>query len=342
MHNTTYAIRLTCGWALLSLFLLLLNGCKEKSSAKKVEIITWQQAPPFNADSAYGYIQTQVQFGPRIPNSIAHKKCEEYLITSLSRHGWQVVTQPFEVKAFDNKILKATNIIASFNPDATKRILLAAHWDTRPFADQDSVNKNKPIDGANDGASGVGVLLEIARTITASAEKPKIGIDIILFDAEDYGQPENSGYVPMQDSYCLGSQYWAKTPHKPLYKAYYGILLDMVGAKNAVFAMEGTSMMYAAEVMKKVWNIAAQLGYGSVFIPQTTDPIIDDHYYINKIAKIPTIDIIEYNPQREEAYFGYYWHTHNDNISIIDKNTLKAVGQVVLQTLYNESISTHP
>lgn len=213
--------------------------------------------------------------------------------------------------------------------------MLCAHWDTRPFADQDTEDTNTAIDGANDGASGVGVLLEIARQF--SLKKPNIGVDIILFDAEDYGQPAVSDYPRMEHSYCLGSQYWATHLHKSNYFAKYGILLDMVGGKNAVFTQELASLTFAPKVLNKVWNTAAELGYGNTFQFKKTNLIIDDHLYINNLAqgRVPTIDIIEYN-EVTESHFYEHWHTHKDKLENIDKNTLKAVGQTVLQVVYNE------
>ncbi len=285
------------------------------------------QAPAFNSDSAYFFIAKQVSFGPRIANTPAHIRCSDYFVTTFKKYGAVLIEQDFQAKGFDGKTLRSKNIIASINPTATKRILLAAHWDTRPWSDEDKKNPTKTFDGANDGASGAGVLLEITRTINSSEKKPTVGIDIILFDAEDYGKSEH------QDSYCLGSQYWAKNKHVPNYSAYYGILLDMVGAKGARFSKEGVSMEYAPSIVNKVWDQASALGYNQYFIHQTTGDITDDHFYVNKLGQIPMIDIIEYE---SGSGFGNYWHTQNDNMQVIDKATLKAVGQTLLQVLYNE------
>jgi len=291
--------------------------------------------PTFNPDSAYQFVADQVAFGPRVPSTEAHKKCAQYFVNKLKSYGCTVIEQNFEAKTFDGKTHACKNIIASINPEATKRILLTAHWDSRPFADQDAKDKNKAIDGANDGGSGVAVLLEIARAIHADTAKAKVGIDILLLDAEDYGQPEGDTHPEMKDSWCLGSQYWAANKHVPNYQAYFGILLDMVGAKDAKFALEGTSKMMAGEVQKKVWAIAKGIGYGNTFIYQDVDPITDDHVYINRIAQIPTIDIIEYEPS-DGSFFSKTWHTHNDNLENIDKNTLQAVGRTVLCAVYAE------
>jgi glutaminyl-peptide cyclotransferase len=291
------------------------------------------QTPVFNADSAYAFIENQVSFGPRVPNTKAHAQTAEWLVKKLESYGFNVIVQEAKLTAFDNTILNAKNIIAELRPEQPERILLMAHWDTRPFADQDDHNRNKPIDGANDGASGVGVLLEIGRLISISP--PDMGIDIVLFDAEDYGQPEGTMMQRKEDTYALGSQHWSRNPHRPGYRARFGILLDMVGAENALFAKEGTSMHYAPSIMNKVWNIAAELGYANHFIDKKTPPIIDDHYYVNSIIGIPSIDIIEYDPQTPSK-FGHYWHTHKDNMDVINRNTLKAVGQTVTETIYRE------
>ena len=321
----------------VGVFLLIcigMMGCpgpeKEKEKIKTAEHIP---APAFNSDSAYQFVSAQVKFGPRVPNTTSHDRCGDYLISSFKSSGAKVTVQSFEANAYDGKKLMLRNIIASYNPDAPKRIILAAHWDTRPFADQDP-DKNyysKPIDGANDGGSGVGILLEVARAINGFKSKPHVGVDLILFDGEDYGAPDEFE-GSHANTYCLGSQYWSKNPHG---NGYYGILLDMVGGKDATFAMEGLSMQYAGSIVQKVWQTGNGLGDSKYFIYRETGPITDDHSYVNEFAKIPMIDIIEYKIGGSN-YFGTYWHTHNDNMSVIDKNTLKAVGQTLLEVVYNE------
>ncbi len=291
------------------------------------------KVPAFNADSSYSYVKRQVDFGPRVPNSAAHVNCGSWLISKMGEYADTVIEQSFKVRAFDGKILNSRNIIASFHPDLGNRILLAAHWDTRPFADQDDERQNEAIDGANDGASGVGVLMELARQLQLA--KPGLGVDIIFFDAEDYGQPENSDFPQMEDSYCLGSQYWAKNLHTPGYMARYGILLDMVGASGSRFTKEGISMQYAPEVVDHVWKVAAATGFGTYFIPERTKAIIDDHYYINRLAGIKCIDVIHYE-FNSPSNFWTHWHTHNDTIDKIDKNSLQAVGQTLLEVLFRE------
>ncbi len=311
-------------------FVFFLSSCGDGTDSEKDSVVVDKPvvaAPAFNQDSAYTFIEKQVSFGPRIPNTTAQLQCAEYLVKKLKGFNAQVIEQNFEVKAFDGKMLRSKNIIASINPAVTKRILLGAHWDTRPWSDEDKKSPNKTFDGANDGGSGVGVLLEIARVIGSSEKKPAVGIDIILFDTEDYGKSEH------KDSYCLGSQYWAKNKHVANYSAYYGILLDMVGGKDAKFNKEGTSMEYAPSIVNKVWDQAAALGFNQYFIHQPAAALTDDHFYVNEFGKIPMIDIIEYSNGKG---FADSWHTQNDNMKVIDKNTLKAVGQTLLQVVYNE------
>lgn len=291
--------------------------------------------PVFNQDSAYAYVEKQVSFGPRVPNSKQHDACAAFLVQNLKANADTVIVQKTRLRAYDGTALNISNIIASFNPSLNNRIFLCAHWDSRPIAEKDTnISKQKlPIDGANDGASGVGVLLEVARILKNN--KPQIGVDIVLFDAEDYGQPDNSGMELKEDTWALGSQYWAKNPHKKNYFARYGILLDMVGAANATFLKEGYSMQYAPDIVRKVWQAAQRGGYGQYFLNKETNAITDDHYYVNKLAGIPTIDIIHYDNTTPTGFFPH-WHTHGDNMSVIDKETLKAVGQTLLIVIFEE------
>jgi glutaminyl-peptide cyclotransferase len=325
------------------LFVLLL-GCE--SSNKSIDQARSDRSkrtatvPSFHRDSAYHFIQKQVSFGPRVPNTDPHKICGDYLAGRLRAYGAAVIEQEFVEQAYDGTRLHLKNIIGSFNPTARKRILLAAHWDTRPFADKDVDGRYQPIDGANDGASGVGVLLEIARAIN-SGDKPKLGVDIIFFDGEDYGEHEDVENPPLKNGlvqiwWCLGAQYWAENPHLPRYSAYYGILLDMVGGRNATFYKEGGSMQFAPKVVAKVWNTARSLGYADYFVNKNSPGIMDDHIFVNRDAKIPMINIVEYNVNSPSYYFGDYHHTRRDNMSIIDLQTLQAVGETVLYTIYNE------
>lgn len=304
---------------------------KQAAAPKEKKRIT---RPAYNADSAYHFVQQQVEFGPRVPNTNAHKKAAEYLAFKLEQYGMKLYRQQAVVKAYDDTPLNIVNLIGEYRPELKKRIMLFAHWDSRPFADNDNTDRAKPIDGANDGGSGVGVLLEIARQL--QIQKPEIGVDIMLFDAEDYGQPRGDMRRRASGGWCLGSQYWARQPHRENYNANFGILLDMVGATNAKFTREYISMTFAPHIVEKVWDVAASLGHGGYFVYQQTRHVgEDDHLYINKIRRIPSIDIIQYDAST--GAFAPHWHTHDDNMEVIDKQTLAAVGETVLATVLLEA-----
>lgn len=324
-------------WRYSVLFNLLLIGCgvnqENRTSERSQDVIT---TPQFNADSAYNFVERQVAFGPRVPNTKAHENAKDYFVSQFKKYGAGVKVQEFESTTFDHQRLLLKNIIASFNPEKQKRVLLSAHWDTRPFADKDPNKKDAPFDGANDGGSGVGVLLEVARQL--DQHLPTIGIDIILFDGEDWGERDNeANRIPprpgLDSWWCLGSQHWANNKHKPNYTAYYGILLDMVGAKDAHFYREGVSLEYAPKIVEKVWNAAGHIGYSNFFLKQNQGGITDDHVFVNQIAKIPMINIVSTLPG---GGFGEFHHTQKDNISLIDKAVLKAVGQTLLEVIYRE------
>jgi Zn-dependent M28 family amino/carboxypeptidase len=290
------------------------------------------QVPDFSGDSAFVYVERQLAFGPRVPNSKAHEACAKWMVKQFKEFGAQVQVQKATVDGRDlqgNAIkLPMKNIIATYNPEAKKRIMLTAHWDTRPYGDAgEEARKFEPIPGANDGGSGVAVLLEAARHF--GQQNPRVGVDIILWDVEDYGNPG------IENTYCLGSQYWAQNPHKPNYRAVFGINLDMVGAAAPTFKQDYYSMQFAGNIVTKVWNTAAELGYGNLFPQVPGASFIDDHYYINVLKSIPTIDICDQAGDGGRTFFGQ-WHTHQDDIHIISKETLKAVGQTVLTVAYRE------
>lgn len=298
-------------------------------------------APLFDGDSAYAFVQKQVDFGPRVPGTAAHKACGDWMVARLKAYGATVVEQTGSVTAYNGQQLPLRNIIASWNPGAKERILLLAHWDTRPFADHDTERKNEPILGANDGGSGVGILLEIARHLTprsvGGSVSGLLGVDILFTDVEDYGQPSGAigGNENSSDTWALGSQYFAKNPHIPGYTARFGILLDMCGARDAKFYREAISMRFAPAVVSKVWRTAAAIGNGGRFVEETKFFVgTDDHLAINEQLRIPTVDIIEY--YESTGAFHPSWHTHQDNMDVIDPATLKAVGQTVMEVVWKE------
>ena len=322
--------------------LLLLISCGKdggnKEPASQAEPAIKVEVPSFNADSAYKFVADQVAFGPRIPNTAAHKQTADFFVKTLKRYGAQITIQEFQTENYNGQKLDLKNIVASFNPDKSKRVLLAAHWDTRPFSDKDPEKPNATFQGANDGASGVGVLLEIARVISSNT-KPEIGVDIILFDGEDWGEKpdeQDTHTLPdgLQEWWCLGSQHWARNRHKPGYSAFYGILLDMVGAKNARFHREGYSMEFAPSIVDKVWDHAQRLGYSHVFIRKTEPGVTDDHLFVNTIARIPMINIVHFEPG--VGFFGDFHHSQKDNLDLISKDMLGIVGTTVLTTIYYE------
>lgn len=322
----------------LTLVFGLASSCNNSGSSTAVktkEKVIKVNVPAFSADSAYYFIEKQLEFGPRVPNTEAHENCAKWLEKEFIRLGAEVIVQNVKLEAFDGTLLNSFNVIAQFQATKANRLMLMAHWDSRPYADHDPDTNMRdiPIPGANDGASGVGVLLEIARHL--GKNPTTLGIDIILFDSEDYGVPDHKDIEWKADSWCLGSQYWANNPHKKDYYARYGILLDMVGAKDAIFTQEEVSVYYARNVVDNVWKTARNLGYSSYFVSDRTPQIIDDHRYVNEIIGIPSIDIVQYD-YNTESNFGHYWHTHKDDISVIDKNTLKAVGETVMHVIYSE------
>ena len=305
-------------------------GCKEDSTKnKKDNKKTFEEfnSPLLNEDTIYQYIEDQLSFGHRVPGFDEHKACKDYLVSQLKRHGANVQVQEFTSSFLSVQNAPSFNIIASYNPSASKRILMAAHWDSRLIAEKDENpdKKDKPIMGADDGASGTAVLLELARVLKSNPTS-YIGIDIILFDAEDQG---NAG-----EGWCQGSKFWARSPHRADYFADYGILLDMIGAEGAQFGYEGYSEQYALKYLDKVWGLAEFLGYGDLFVRTKTGPIMDDHYYVMSRG-IPMIDVIN-RPMQTESGFGHYHHTHKDDISIISKENLRKVGHVVSQVIYRE------
>lgn len=291
--------------------------------------------PEFNGDSAYNYVARQCSFGARVMGSMAHEQCGQYIIENFKRLGCLVSVQKATFTRYDGKSFEGYNIIAQTKPSASQRIVISSHWDSRPWADQDKdpSKHHQPVMAANDGASGVGIMIELARLL--QRDSVDFGIDFICFDAEDMGTPAwEKSEKDDSDTWCLGSQYWAKNPHTS--SISYGILLDMVGGIGASFYQEGFSLQYAPGIVKKVWDSALLAGVEDFFPKQQGGYITDDHLPMNRIAHIPAIDIIPYYPDCENA-FGPTWHTSSDTMSNISVETLQAVGQTLVQLLYTEN-----
>lgn len=319
---------------------LLTTACQNKpaptapASSETAETVP---AVSFNADSALASIRQQCAFGPRVPESEAHRQCGDYIVNKFRSYGLKVTEQETTVVGWDQKKLPCRNIIAAYRPEEKERIIVAGHWDCRPWADNDpdKSNHRKPVMGANDGASGIGVMVELARLLKDI--QPKVGVDFICFDMEDYGAPYwGQDQAPQDGSdWCLGSQYWANHPHVSGYTARYGVLLDMVGGKNATYYHEGFSLRYAADVVQKVWSAAQIAGAEKYFPNEEGSWATDDHVPMNEIACIPTVDIIPYHKGQQES-FGPTWHTVNDTPENISVETLKAVGQTMVELIKNE------
>ncbi len=320
---------------LASLFVFSCKTDSKPAKSKQEEVsVTKRKVPKFNTENTYASIEKQVSFGPRYPGTQAHRDLVDYLSAELEKYTDKVIRQDFKVSFLDEKNVDATNIIGIINPDKKKRLILSAHFDTRKVAEKDEnkTMQDKPILGADDGASGVAVILEIARLIKENGID--VGVDIVLFDAEDNGDSGEG------TNWCLGAKHWSKTPHAKDYKAEFGILLDMVGAKNAEFGKEAYSKRYASKYLNSIWEMAAKMSYGNYFLDMDSGSVEDDHRYVIENLGIPMIDIINMSRANGRTGFGHYHHTHKDNLSIIDKNTLKAVGKVVTASVYNFSNGT--
>lgn len=304
------------------------------------------ERPVFNADSAYAYIEGQMAFGPRVPNSKAHNDCAVWLIQQLRAKGAKVELQRGQMPDYRGNMQQIYNIIAHFStPEIASRprILLGAHYDTRPWCDEEEnyADRYYNVPGANDGASGVGVLLEIGRQLgqRIADSTLRTPVDIVLFDVEDMGTPRFYTGMEREDTWCLGSQLWATNYAKRAESGEarderyrFGIVLDMVGAPDASFPRELYSTQYAKNYQQQIWRAAEQLGYGTLFNQQQSYPITDDHYYVNYIAGIPCVDIIHYDI-RNATGFASWWHTRNDDMNNISRSTLQAVGEVVMSQL---------
>ena len=322
---------------------LLLAGCglsAKRSVSESGQSSVSAGSLLFSGDSAYAYVAGQVAFGPRVPGTDAHHDCVQYIGRTLERFGATVEIQTGEVMRYDGEWQHVANICAHLPADSAyqgeKTVLLCAHYDSRPWADQeeDYSHRMSPIPGANDGASGVGVLMEVARQWQNLSER-KRPVEIVLFDCEDMGTPQFYTGKQREHTWCLGAQLWARTivESRELKAVYaFGILLDMVGDPNASFPREYYSEQYAGKYVEKIWRTAEQLGYAHRFVSTRSYPITDDHYYVNTIAKIPCVDIIHYVPGSETG-FAWWWHTHSDDMRNVNPGTLQEVGKVLMSVI---------
>ena len=322
-------------YLIFAIVLSFLSACgfASHSNKAKQDNTTVRVVPIFNPDSAYHYVKAQCDFGPRVPSTEAHVACLNYFVEQFNRFNADtVIVQEGETMLYDGSKMPIRNVVASYGIGKPNRVMICAHWDSRAFADNDinPDNRRKPIIGANDGASGVGVILELARQL--GTKDAAMGVDLILFDLEDWGAPDWAQSQLSDGGWALGSKYWAQRPHIPGYQAQFAILLDMVGAPGAQFYREYFSDQYASWVVDRVWNKASDLGLSHVFVNQRGGGVTDDHLNVIR-AGIPCIDIIQFQPDTESG-FGDYWHTHNDDMRNIDQSTLDAVGRVLMEIIY--------
>ncbi len=328
-------------YILLAVLACLLSACGEKTKSKsgKADTIVLASCPTFNTDTCMKYIQKQCDFGPRVTATKEAALCRQYLVEQFKCFGAVVEEQPCEVTLWDNSKLSACNIIAKMNPENSDRILFCAHWDSRPWADndEDENNHRTPVLAANDGASGVAVMMELCRLLQ---QKPvKIGVDFVCFDAEDLGTPQ---WAETEESnshtWCLGSKHWAEHAREEGYRARYGVLMDMVGGRGSVFPPERVSMEFAQPIVNLIWRLGNQIGYGHYFpLNREGGYLMDDHVNVNRYARIPCIDIVPYFTDGP-SNFGPTWHTVKDTPENIDPNVLEAVGQTLTQLIYNEEL----
>lgn len=287
------------------------------------------QAVATDADSVYARVAEQVAMGPRVPGTPGHERCVGYITRRLREAGAEVTVQDtlFAPAGSDVKAQRVRNITGRFNAGAPHHVLLLAHYDTRPWADRESDESlhNTPIDGANDGASGVAVLLEIARLMKQLPDN--VEVEMLFVDAEDAGAYDDDF------SWCIGSQAWADA-FDPLSRRVpeYAILLDMVGGKNAVFHREYFSERYARAINNRVWDAARRAGYADRFPDAVGGALNDDHIHIMRVG-IPAVDIVE-SANPSTGSFNPTWHTLDDNLDNIDRATLKMAGDVVINTIF--------
>lgn len=299
-----------------------------------VPVLIWvprlfDSRPAFDGERAMAELVKQVEFGPRVPGSEAHQQAGTYLVETLQQYAERAGEHPFTyVHPRDSsQVFEGRNIIASFNlnPKVQKRVMLAAHWDSRPFADQDpdSANHTKPVPGANDGASGTAVLLELARIF--AADPPDIGVDLVFFDLEDIGEKDDGDSTTVEIPFAIGSEEFAEA-YKD-YRLTYGILLDMVCDRNLRIPKEANSLAYARPVMDKIWAAAERVG-ATAFVDEQGLAVTDDHVaFLERGLRVA--DLIQ-------TPFPSYWHTVEDTPDKCSAESLQQVGDVLIEVIYSE------
>lgn len=297
--------------------LLLLAGCADSSEP----VGATPGRPAFDGDSAYELVRTQVGFGPRVPGTEGHAAQLAWMLARLDTLAPVLEADSFQHVTTGGETLDLVNVLARFQPDETRRILLLAHWDTRPTADEaaDPAEQSTPIPGANDGASGVAVLLELAELL--ARQPPPLGVDILLVDGEDYG--------PSIEDMLLGARRYADTLEEAG-RPVYGLLLDMVGDASPSFPVESLSAQHANVVVRKVWRAAERLGYRDYFPTGVGRELRDDHVPLIE-AGLPTANLIDFDYGPGNAF----WHTLDDAPENVSAVTLGMVGEVVTELVYS-------
>ena len=277
------------------------------------------ERPAFSGARAFELVETQLAFGPRIPGAEGHAAQLEWMVELLAGLADTVLVDRFSHVTSTGDSLPLANVLARFNPGDPDRLLFLAHWDTRPISDQsaDPAEYDTPVPGANDGASGVAVLLALAELL--AQQPPPVGMDLLFVDGEDYG--------PTTADMFIGSSRYVQQPSSS--RPRYAVLLDMVGDRDASFPVEGYSSRYAPRVVQRVWGIARELGYGRLFPMTVRPPVHDDHVPLNE-AGIPAVDIIDFEYGPDNAL----WHTPQDVAVNVSAATLEVVGEVVAEIAY--------
>ena len=273
-----------------------------------------KSAVEFNGRTALTYVEKQMSFGPRIPNKPGHQLEADWLLTELRARADTVIVQEITHRLRNGEVLHLRNFFARFRPEATERVLFLAHWDTRPMADKSAnlARQRMPVPGANDGASGVAVLLGVADAL--KARPPASGVDLLFVDGEDYGDFADTSDV------LIGSR-WFAAHQPPGYQPLFAVLFDMVGDKDLQIYQEGQSLAFAPEVVQRVWRVAAERGHDRQFIPSVRHTLTDDHVSLQK-AGIHAIDVVD---------FDYpYWHTTDDTLDKVSAESLQIVGDVAV------------
>jgi glutaminyl-peptide cyclotransferase len=288
----------------------------------------------FDAQAAMGYVKTQLDFGPRVPGTPAHVKTGDWIVEEMKKRADTVVVQSWTQTTTKGLQLPMRNIFARIKPNAPQRVLYIAHWDTRPVADDDTNfgNKTRPFPAANDGASGVALLMAIADALKKAP--PSVGVDLLFVDGEDWGSFDSDETGAYPDA-LFGSQYFANHLPSPDYKPMFGVLFDMIGDADLQIYREGHSVQNAPEVVTRVWQTAADLGYGNYFLNDVGDAITDDHLPLQKkgLRVIDVIDI-QYGPLQSTGPFARanpnYHHTMQDTFDKVSARSLQVVGDVAL------------